>query len=365
MASWYPAKNQEFAATFIREQIRALSEIRRSVLITIVEDKNLANVYHEEHDYPNLKEIIVFVPLKGAILRWIYYFYYYWKFTKKIIVQFGLPELVHVHVAYKASAIAYLLLFFYKIPYIITEHFSAFNPNSTQINKEFIIWYSKFFGQKAKKVVTVSNSLKNNLIKYGFKNVVVIPNSVNTDIFTYKFVTPSPTKRFLHVSNLKESQKNVKGIIEAFEKVFANASDTELKIIGSNSVELKKLQKFVTTNYPKLPIIFSQGITHSELADEMNRAFALVMFSNFETFSLVVAEALCCGLPCVASKSGGPEELINESNGIIVQNGNIDELVSGLLKISSSKFDRMKIRCDAQLKYSFEAFKSKYTEFYS
>lgn len=365
LASWYPGKNQDFTATFIRDQIHALSEIKKSVLITIIEEKNRTNIEFEENNYPNLIEIIVYIPLKGLFLRWVFYFYYYWKNIKRILSRFGKPEVVHVHVAYKASALAVFLSLCYDIPFLITEHFSVFQPSSTQKNKPFILWYSKLLSQKAKKIIAVSHSLRNNLMLYGFKNVYVVPNPVNTNIFTYKAIAPQRTKRFLHVSNLKESQKNVKGILEAFEKVYGKYVDSELKIISSDSNELIKLQQFVSKRYSHLPIIFSQGISHLELADEMNRAFALVMFSNFETFSLVVAEALCCGLPCVASKCGGPEELINESNGIIVQNGNIDELVSGLLKISSYKFDREKISRDAQMKYSFEVFRIEYFNMYS
>ncbi len=365
LASWYPAKNQEFAATFIRDQVHVLSEINKSVLITIIEEKNLTHVYYDENDYPNLREILVYIPLKGAFLRWIHYFYYYWKFIKRILSEFGKPEMVHVHVTYKASALAVLLFYIYKIPFLITEHFSVFNPNSSQKNKTFIIRYSKFFSQNAKKIIAVSHSLKGSLMQYNFKNVFVIPNPVNTNIFTYKALEQQIPKRFLHISNLKESQKNVKGIIKAFQLVYMKSPDTELKIIGSNSTELEELQKFVLSEYPQLPIVFSQGLSNVELAKEMNQAHGLVMFSNFETFSLVVAEALCCGLPCVASKSGGPEELISESNGIIVQNGNIDELVSGILKISSSKFDRKKISCEAKMKYSFDTFKNNYNEFYS
>jgi glycosyltransferase involved in cell wall biosynthesis len=42
------------------------------------------------------------------------------------------------------------------------------------------------------------------------------------------------------------------------------------------------------------------------------------MASDFETFGVVLIEALAMGRPVIATDCGGPREIVNESNGMLV-----------------------------------------------
>ena len=50
----------------------------------------------------------------------------------------------------------------------------------------------------------------------------------------------------------------------------------------------------------------------------MRDAFALVHCSDYETFSVVCAESICCGTPVIASRVGGIPSFINERNGSLI-----------------------------------------------
>jgi glycosyltransferase involved in cell wall biosynthesis len=50
----------------------------------------------------------------------------------------------------------------------------------------------------------------------------------------------------------------------------------------------------------------------------MTNALAFLHPSEYETFSVVCAEALCCGTPVVASAVGGIPSFVNETNGILI-----------------------------------------------
>jgi glycosyltransferase involved in cell wall biosynthesis len=58
-------------------------------------------------------------------------------------------------------------------------------------------------------------------------------------------------------------------------------------------------------------------------------------------------EALACGLPVITTKSGGPEELINSSNGIIVEH-NKREIYEAmkLLVMNYNSYNSFDIRKD-------------------
>ena len=66
--------------------------------------------------------------------------------------------------------------------------------------------------------------------------------------------------------------------------------------------------------------------------DYISKAKFLVLSSQYEGFSMVILEALSLGIPVVSFDCEyGPRELIhNNSNGILVENQNFDELTRKL-----------------------------------
>ena len=68
----------------------------------------------------------------------------------------------------------------------------------------------------------------------------------------------------------------------------------------------------------------------SAVADEMRQSAMLVVPSRRETFSLVTAEALACGIPVVATRCGGPEEIVTPDVGRLVAVDDVDALGAGI-----------------------------------
>ena len=81
--------------------------------------------------------------------------------------------------------------------------------------------------------------------------------------------------------------------------------------------------------------------------------FVLPSFSEGLTTSLM--EAMACGLPVVATRCGGPEEVVNEKVGRLVAVGDAEDLAAGILAVLDEYdcYDREVIRRQAEERYDY------------
>jgi glycosyltransferase involved in cell wall biosynthesis len=81
--------------------------------------------------------------------------------------------------------------------------------------------------------------------------------------------------------------------------------------------------------------------TREKLPELYNEADVFILPSFAESFGLVFAEAMACGLPIIGAKTGGIVDLVESKNGILVDQGNIKQLKDAILKMKQSSELRM------------------------
>lgn len=87
---------------------------------------------------------------------------------------------------------------------------------------------------------------------------------------------------------------------------------------GSDAKYIADLKKYARVKSIKLEIRI--GITKSALISLYKSSYALMYSPVNEPYGLVVLEGMRAGLPIIASKGGGYEEIINSTNGYILRN---------------------------------------------
>src|SRR5207249_7694772 len=103
-------------------------------------------------------------------------------------------------------------------------------------------------------------------------------------------------------------------------------------------------------------ISFTGLISYQQVAGTLKQCNALVMFSRFENLPCVIIEALCCGLPVVSTNVGGIPELIDESNGILINSEDEDALLDAMKSVylNYNRYNRHGISMSAQKNFSYQ-----------
>jgi len=367
LPSWYPSRLDAFTGDFIQRHAIALSLFMPVHVVFIVRDKKRIvtdSVKIEETKIGNLTETIIYYSCKNYKLRiadrlmsmrrfkLIYQDY----FSKKI-TENGNPTAVHVHVPYKAGLIALWLKNRYNLEYNVTEHWTGYDK-STKDNfysrPPSFRYITKKILRNAKYIVPVSKDLaeKLNSIVPGIR-INVIPNAVNEKLFYFETKEPK-VFRFIHYVSSLKGQKNTEGLIKVFSELKKIRQDWECIMYGPADQELSKL---VMTAGIEDKIKFTGEIPYAKVAEIVRSASAFVSFSNYENQPCSILEALCCGVPVIATRVGGIPEIINSQNGIIIGPSNESQLLEAMVMIMDNfkNFHMESIAKSAKMKFSYNA----------
>jgi glycosyltransferase involved in cell wall biosynthesis len=112
---------------------------------------------------------------------------------------------------------------------------------------------------------------------------------------------------------------------------------------------------------------FPGRLAREEVLTAMSHANAFVLSSRYETFGVVVIEALALGLPVVSTRCGGPESIVREQDGILVPVDNVEALAEAMVKIyeSQNQYNPAEIRDACRDRFSEKAVANRLMKIYS
>ena len=262
----------------------------------------------------------------------------------RYIKERGLPDLIHVH-NYTIGMAALWMKQKHNIPFVVTEHSTSFMDG--WVPKSHRPYIEQIF-EGAEEVFGVSTALAEAMRHYTNKEVKVLPNFIDTDLFTPVIETEQINRppRLITVSTFNQ-RKQVNVLIEAMPKVLEEYPGTTLDIVGYGEKEAS-LKSLVSRMDLEKQVIFQGPASQAEVANHLRSSGLYVSASKTETFGVVYTEALACGLPVVALDSGGVRDMVEHGvNGYIVHEEK--DLTKYILKALStySSFDTEQIveRC--------------------
>ena len=373
LSSWYPNEILSQNGNFVQQHARAVS-LYCDVAVIHVQSKiqkekiRITKVYSE-----GVYEVIVYyrkvksTSFLSLFLKKKLQHEAFLEGYKLIIKEFGTIDLVHLNIVLPAGFFALYLKKTYNIPFIITEHSTVYldsNPfHHTFIEKYFV---KKITGE-ARFLCPVSEDLKNAMTQYGVKGeYVVIPNVVDTRIFHFNKRKKTEKINILHVSTLVDGHKNVKGIINVIKELSTIRNDFIFQIIGDGDVD--SLEKYAQKiKLKKCYYTFQSKKPSERIALAMKSSHLFVLFSNYENSPCVISESLVSGVPVISSDVGGIDEMITKDDGILVNAGNEEELLTNLnfMMDNLAHYNGEKIAKKAILKYSYNSVAKQYLDLYN
>jgi len=179
----------------------------------------------------------------------------------------------------------------------------------------FLIFY------RQEKVIVVSDWMKQDLLKSGFKNVYKVLNGVDANFFAIrKEYAAKPTVLFL---GRLEGRKGIDLFLKTYPLVKETISEVKYIIAGREfsfgSRRLLKLLKKYKENYSSEEIEFLGYVSEDRKQELFKSVWLYVVPSRIEGYGISVLEANATGTFVVANKVEGLKESVtNGKTGILV-----------------------------------------------
>lgn len=238
--------------------------------------------------------------------------------------------------------------------------YNEYNNGKNKVKKLFIAnrmnrirMWDRLSADRVDCFIANSNNVAKRIAKHYRRESEVVYPFVGKEFYLEK-LNNKPKEYYLTVARLI-AYKKIDIIIEAFNKL-----GIELHVVGSGP-DKNKLKKIANKN-----IVFLENLSEKELRNEYIKAKAFV-FAAQEDFGMVMAEAQACGVPVIAYKKGGANEIVIENQtGYLYENQTKEDIIKTIGKFENNvnEFSREEIRKTA-IRFHEDEFMKKIKEIIS
>ncbi len=281
------------------------------------------------------------------------------------------PDIVHSHMIH-ANLLARIARIFYRIPVIIC---TAHSIDEGGRRREIAYRLTDFL---ADLTTNVSQAAVERYIRVGVApkdKIKFMPNGIDTAKFEPNEMVRKRLRNELGINECFvwlavgrfEEAKDYPNMLQAFSRVVAKKSDVILLLVGQGS--LMEEARGLADELDLTDKVRFLGLRR-DVPDLMNAADAFVLSSRWEGFGLVVAEAMACELPVVATDCGGPREILDGGTlGFLVPPAESEALALAMEKMMAlsdeERFEMGKAgRAHIEANYSLERVVDQWEELY-
>jgi glycosyltransferase involved in cell wall biosynthesis len=370
MPSWYPTPDDPVAGIFFREQALAMHAAGLRVRVAVPEQYSLSRMYGrfrrlspviertDDEGMPTWRWAICYGPdLSPQGFRSRSFLIGGEHCFRRYLAEHGMPDVIHAQSVLWAGVLAAHLKRRFGVPFVVTEHSSAYREGlvgafQCRLTTEVL---------RAADVRTFVSPQLGEGMEAQFGEVARpwrwTPNLVDERFRPAGSDEARTRVPFVFLSvGMLVWYKGYPDLLHAFALRFRGDPGMRLRIVGDGPLrpELEGLTQELGISSQ---VDFLGALDRERVLTEMQGADALVHPSPFETFGIVLAEALACGLPVVAASEGGPRSIIHEGNGMLVPPQDREALAGAMaaMRDGIGAYDAQAIREDCLRRFSSQA----------
>lgn len=362
ISNWYPNFESKLEGIFVKEQFQAFSDVTDAKIINIQVRKGAGlkfkSVRYSEKEYG---------------------YYFITMFNRSIVIEF-LTTLLVLIVLFKERATQYQLIHFHisypllvhyrwwkkflKTKIIISEHWSAYNRNFGLPLTSKKLDHIKYIFNQQIPLICVSKALANDIAIFSRNsniNSYILPNVIDLESYTFTELRPNNEVPLFFIVNSWSNIKNPFPLLEAICTLVADGLLFNL-IIGGDGDLLDRMKIFVNEHKLEKYVDFVGRMEKTEINSVLAKSNAYLFSSNYETFSVVCAQALCCGVPLIGPAIPAILEYAGKSDIQLVETNDASGWVVALRKFLSKKqgFNHRRIAQKARGNFSVNRIQQQY-----
>jgi glycosyltransferase involved in cell wall biosynthesis len=308
----------------------------------------------------------------GYLLRSFESLTYYWgvgPLVSRLRQSFPF-DLIHAHFVYPDGVVAARLGKRYGVPVVITEQapWLSWMEKSGRVRRQSLeaVRDSAF-------VVAVSRAVRDSIERLAGTagQLRIIPNAVDDATFT-----PAPERgragegQILFVGIFR-FVKGLDVLLSAIRQLLERGRRLKLVVVGESFYrsyrrEEERLRRMVPELGLERSVAFVGPKSPEEVARYMQASDLVVLPSRAESFGQVLVEALACGTPVVATRCGGPEDIVNDGVGVLVEPENPEALARGIEYVLERRgvYDPARLRAYAVENFGMQSVGRRIAELY-
>jgi glycosyltransferase involved in cell wall biosynthesis len=283
-----------------------------------------------------------------------------------LAVARGIPgaELVHAHGSILSGTLGWMIAKKRKIPFVLTEHVGPFSVVS---KSWWRLRWTRFIMERADAVLCVSAHQRNEILASGIRprHIEVTHNPVDTGLFLPDR-QPAANRNILFAGRLDAFKGGLR-CLHAFHEVASLDQEWTLTIVGDGEDKQPILEYLEKNPQLRARVVLRGTCSKNELAAEMCKAAFFVFPSRHESFGLVVAEALSCGIPVITTDRSAPPEFVSDKTGLLVDPDSVPQLAAAMQTLirEHGAYDPQLLRESIVSRFSFDNFGKKLLSIYT
>lgn len=243
-----------------------------------------------------------------------------------------------------------------QVPTLLVIHDLAFEHYPNDVAKGVRNYYRKYtpkYAHKAKRIATVSQYSKNDIVEqYDISpsKIDVVYNGVNSIYKPSATEVIDSTKQqyskgcdyFVYVGSI-HPRKNIVNLFKAFDHFKEESKcDTKLLLVGSKGWSTVRIFEVYDEMTFKADVIFTDRVSSEELNKLLGASIGLTYVPYFEGFGIPIIEAQTCECPVITSKVTSMPEVAGDG-ALLVDPFSIDSIKNAMLLLKTNPEKRKEL----------------------